>query len=61
MPRRKTDICFGLCPWYGLSPSDSGPKAAPRAEPECIGALTAGHSHRLTSGGKADNRTPHDF
>jgi hypothetical protein len=36
MPRRKSYIHFGLCPRYRLSPSNSGPKAAPGAEPDFI-------------------------
>jgi hypothetical protein len=49
-PADSKQIIPGLSPLYLF-----GPKAAPRAQPENEkGTSTAGHSHRLTSGGKAE-------
>jgi hypothetical protein len=39
---------LGLCPW-----SDLWPKAKPGHSPGIMLLLSAGHSHRRTSGGKA--------
>ena len=64
MPRRQQPHPFRARPLVWAKPRDSGPKAAPGAEPEFIRrALTAGRRHRreANSGGKADNRAAHDF
>jgi hypothetical protein len=63
MPRRQQPDYSRAMPlvraWpFGLI----GPKAAPRAQPKNVkGISTAGPSHRLTSGGKAEAALPEDF
>ena len=45
----------GLCPWFGLSPSDLlGQRPHEGIAQRWKRNVTAGHSHRQTSGGKAD-------
>ena len=53
-PRRnEPDYFRGYAPRVGLPPGLSGPRPAPGAQPKVTNKRTAGHSHRLTSGGKA--------
>ena len=63
MPRRRGAFyIFGLCPWCGLWPNKSkGLSPDQGHSPKSIGLLSAGQSHRLTSGGKAEPDLAHDF
>jgi len=63
MPRRRgAFFTFGLCPWCGLWPNKSeGLSPDQGHSPEIIWLLSAGHSHRLTSGGKAEPDVAHDI
>jgi len=63
MPRRKDCLLpFGLCPWCGLRPDKfEGPSPDQGHSPGIIWLLSAGHSHRLTSGGKAELTWPLTF
>jgi len=55
-PADSSQIIPGLCPWSGLSPSDLlGQRPHQGHSPKNIkGFSTAEHSHRRTSGGKAE-------
>src|SRR5688572_21976307 len=63
VPRRQQPDYSGLCPWFGLSPSDLlGRRPHQGHSPKSENAApTAGHSHRLTSGGKAEPQGANDF
>ena len=63
MPRRRGAFyIFGLCPWCDLWPNKSeGLSPDQGHSPGIIWLLSAGHSHRLTSGGKAEPDMAHDF
>ncbi len=63
MPRRRGAFyIFGLCPWCGLWPNEyEGLSPNQGHSPGINLALVAGHSHRLTSGGKAEPDMDHDF
>jgi hypothetical protein len=56
MPRRiGAFYIFGLCPWCGLWPNKfEGLSPDQGISPEIIWPLSAGHSHRLTSDGRAE-------
>jgi len=60
--RRGCFYTFGLCPWCGLWPNRSEGSARNQGRsPEIIWSVSAGRSHRLTSGGKAEAEVAHDF
>ena len=62
MPRRESPGYSGYALGVGFAPRLIGPKAAPRAQPKLKKQpSTAGHSHRLTAGGKAEARHANDF
>ena len=63
LPRaRGAYYIFGLCPRCGLWPNKSeGLSPNQGRSPGNNLLLTAGHSHRLTSGGKAEPDMAHDF
>ena len=57
MPRRNGLDYSGLSPWFGLSPSDLLGQGRTKGKAQTGKATaTAGHSRRLTSGGKAECR-----
>jgi hypothetical protein len=54
-PRRNRSDYSGLCPWFGLNPSGLfGQRPYEGHSPKLEKTATAGHSHGLTSGGKAE-------
>jgi len=62
-PPTVASVFPGAMPLVWASPFGFiGPKAAPRAEPKNVkGTSMAGHSHRRTSGGKAEAAPTQDF
>jgi hypothetical protein len=49
-------------PWCGLWPNKSDELRPDQGHsPSIVWLLLAGHSHRLTSGGKAEPDVTHDF
>ena len=56
MPRRRDAFhILGYAPWCGLWPNElEGQSPDQGHSPGKIWLLSAGHSHRLTSGGKAE-------
>ena len=63
MPRRMGAFyIFGLSPRCGFWPNEFGrAKVGPGHSPEIIQLLSAGQSHRLTSGGRAEPEMVPDF
>ena len=57
MPRRRGAFyIFGLCPWFGLWPNKfEGLRPDQGQSPGMIWLLSAGQSHRRTSGGIAEH------
>jgi hypothetical protein len=61
-PADRSQIISGLCPWSELSPSDLLGQGHTKGIAQNVkGIATAGHSHRLTSGGKAEAALTQDF
>jgi hypothetical protein len=62
MPRRRGAFyTFGLCPWCDLWPNKPEGLNPEGHSPSIIWLLSAGHNHRLTSGGQAEPDVAHDI
>jgi hypothetical protein len=62
VPRRKRLDYLGLCPWLALSPADLLAQGRIKGVAQNVkGIFTAGHSHRRTSGGKAEAQPARTF
>jgi len=62
VPRRRGLSTFGLCPWCGLWPNKTQGHSPNQGQSPGINlAAVRGHSHRRTSGGKAEATPTSDF